>query len=277
MITRRYLIGGFSSFSPRSAEIIRFELEDLGIPPRGNHNNMPDHPPWNNAPNSPPCHSQSIILSSNSLSPQATQQHPYVSPSTNSLAGRRSAAPPHPVTESTLVGVALDRSPYPSPSPNNSAIIPTQEVQVLGRAEIISRVRENLERLWSAEWKEAEQGGTTRSFFPSPVCAKTLQSKHLPYQLVQIFTGHSYLNAHQSRLGFVPDSSCPCGSPAETVEHYLFHCPRFTTARESFKSTCERLIGIWPPSVNVIHKSHPAIIAMSSFVRTSGRLDRPMR
>ena len=145
----------------------------------------------------------------------------------------------------------------------------------MGRAEIISRVRRKLERSWSAEWKEAEQGRTTRSFFPSPACVRALQSKHLPYQLVQVFTGHSYLNVHQTRIGFVPSPSCSCGAPAETTEHFLFHCPCFATARESFKSTCEHFIGTWPPPINAIHKSHPTLMALSGFVQNSGRLDRP--
>lgn len=46
MIRRRYLIGGFSSFPPRSFEMIRAELADLKIAPRSDHISTPDHPPW---------------------------------------------------------------------------------------------------------------------------------------------------------------------------------------------------------------------------------------
>ncbi len=237
MIARRYLIGGFSSFSPRSIEMIQTELGNLGISPRSNYASRPDHPPWHSTTS----HSQSVMLSPNSLlSSQAIQQLP-VSLLTDSSAAEGEAS----------------------------------REQVLKKQVIISRVRKSLEHLWSAEWKAAEQGRTTRSFFPSPMCARALRRKHLPYQLVQIFTGHSYLNAHLARIGFVPSPSCSCGTPAENMEHFLFHCPNFSTAREVFVSACEHFIGIWPPPVSIIHKFHPVVTALSSFVRKSGRLNHP--
>jgi len=120
----------------------------------------------------------------------------------------------------------------PTPSPLDQKI------------ETIRQIRRVLGELWSAEWRYAEQGKVTQSFFHTPKCFRILMGVDIPQQLIQIFTGHSLLNVHQARIGFIPSPSCSCSAPIETIDHFLFHCPNFSLDRANFRTAC--VVGRWP-------------------------------
>jgi len=50
--------------------------------------------------------------------------------------------------------------------------------------------------------------------------------------LVQLRTGKSRLNSYLRKIGAVESDECTCGQSAETVEHFLFRCRRWTVQRE---------------------------------------------
>jgi hypothetical protein len=50
--------------------------------------------------------------------------------------------------------------------------------------------------------------------------------------LVQLRTGKSRLNSYLCKIGAVESDECTCGQSAETVEHFLFRCRRWTVQRE---------------------------------------------
>ncbi|KAM4063286.1 endonuclease/exonuclease/phosphatase [Hirsutella rhossiliensis] len=50
--------------------------------------------------------------------------------------------------------------------------------------------------------------------------------------LVQLRTGKSRLNGYLCKIGAEESDECTCGQSAETVEHFLFRCRRWTVQRE---------------------------------------------
>ncbi|KJZ69133.1 hypothetical protein HIM_11480 [Hirsutella minnesotensis 3608] len=50
--------------------------------------------------------------------------------------------------------------------------------------------------------------------------------------LIQLRTGKSRLNSYLCKIGAVESDECICGQSAETVEHFLFRCRRWTAQRE---------------------------------------------
>ncbi|KJZ68207.1 hypothetical protein HIM_12402 [Hirsutella minnesotensis 3608] len=50
--------------------------------------------------------------------------------------------------------------------------------------------------------------------------------------LVQLRTGKTRLNSYLRKIGAVESDECSCGRSAETVEHFLFRCRRWTVQRE---------------------------------------------
>ncbi|KAM4067627.1 endonuclease/exonuclease/phosphatase [Hirsutella rhossiliensis] len=50
--------------------------------------------------------------------------------------------------------------------------------------------------------------------------------------LVQLRTGKSRLNSYLCKIGAVESDECTCGQSAETVEHFLFRCRKWTVQRE---------------------------------------------
>ena len=126
---------------------------------------------------------------------------------------------------------------------------------------------------WASEWKDAVQGATTRSFFPTPACFKRLRMNGFPHQVIQILTGHSWLNVHLHRIGFLPSPMCSCSIEPETIEHYLFSCANHTLPRKDFISVCINELKQWPPSLVSLHKFPKAFVAMARFILDSGRLD----
>jgi len=49
--------------------------------------------------------------------------------------------------------------------------------------------------------------------------------------LTQLRLGRSFLRDHSFTLGLSDTTACDCGSPHESVTHYLLDCPTYTTDR----------------------------------------------
>ncbi|KAK4071531.1 hypothetical protein Purlil1_13410 [Purpureocillium lilacinum] len=50
--------------------------------------------------------------------------------------------------------------------------------------------------------------------------------------LAQLRTGRTALNSYLHKIGVAESNMCDCGQAAETVEHFLFRCKKWTTQRE---------------------------------------------
>lgn len=50
--------------------------------------------------------------------------------------------------------------------------------------------------------------------------------------LAQLRTGMTALNSYLHKIGVAESDMCDCGQAAETVEHFLFRCKKWTTQRE---------------------------------------------
>ena len=100
---------------------------------------------------------------------------------------------------------------------------------------LFHKIRNMLERTWSKEWQELSKGSRTQKFFKRPSDASVLQADHLPHELTQILTGHCMLNQLLHRINRLSSPQCSCGSPEESVEHYLLQCPKFESNRRGLK------------------------------------------
>ncbi len=131
--------------------------------------------------------------------------------------------------------------------------------------------------LWNSEWLLSSTGTTTKRFFPTVTDALTLESRLMPSFLSQILTGHSLLNGHQFRLKFGSTSRCACGYADETVDHFLFHCTRFTSRRENFVTVSLNQTGVWPPPLSCIPAMPNLLSPTSHFITSTKRLARRTR
>lgn len=170
MIMRRYLTGGFQSFSPAALALVREELGTIGLAAQEHSSGDAILPPWCSDTVSPP----DITNSSESA---------------DASSGHRLPSPPFSETDSFLID-------------NQPSQVGEDPVDPSG-AEIKARVRRVLEKDWCEEWKKLEHGRSTRSFFPTPSCLGSLQKLSIHPKVVQVITGHSYLNGHLARIGTI--------------------------------------------------------------------------
>ena len=133
-------------------------------------------------------------------------------------------------------------------------------------------LKNQIRNLWNSEWCSATSGSTTRSFFPILLHPSSTQFITARYEVLQILTGHSFLNSSQWRIGFRVDPTCACGEEIETVEHFLFLCPLFN--RESFKRCSLVTFGAWPPPLEHLVTVQPLWLEMCRYIVATKRLRR---
>ena len=127
---------------------------------------------------------------------------------------------------------------------------------------------------WQAEWQACYNGQLTREFFPTVQSATVLHLNQLCRQVTQILSGHSLLKEHQFRFNFTTSPKCDCGAVSESVSHFLFQCPLFSTQRLAFLTSCSSEDGHWPRPLAYI-PAYPNIWkAFIAFIRSSKRLRR---
>jgi hypothetical protein len=135
-------------------------------------------------------------------------------------------------------------------------------------------IRQSVLSKWDQEWTSSSAGANTRVFFPHVKSASATLKLHLSKQVVQILSGHSFLNSHQHRFNFKDSPACVCGSPIESIEHFLFHCPRFSFPRTRFRAACSNCSVSWPPTLSLIPANRDAWEAMCLFIHQTKRLRR---
>ena len=92
----------------------------------------------------------------------------------------------------------------------------------------------------------------TKLFFPTPNLAIFLNETKVPQNTMQLLTGHSRLNTFKSRFSVMPSSLRSCETEDETIQHFLFRCPRFAVQQETFRLSLQSLQTPWPPPLNVL-------------------------
>jgi hypothetical protein len=92
----------------------------------------------------------------------------------------------------------------------------------------------------------------------------------------QLISGHCALNGHQKRFGFSETTACLCGHDFDSVEHFLFECPRF--CHERLSTLIAALDGLpsiisWPPPLSSFPLHVSPWNALVSFIAKTKRLN----
>jgi hypothetical protein len=98
--------------------------------------------------------------------------------------------------------------------------------------------------------------------------ATCLKNSYIHHELTEILTGHCRLNHHLHKIKKISSSICECGQDTETVEHFLFHCIRFTDQRALLIDAFLRNKKPFPSSLDVIPKNKST---WNAFKYSSGR------
>ncbi|KAJ6436906.1 reverse transcriptase [Purpureocillium lavendulum] len=99
--------------------------------------------------------------------------------------------------------------------------------------------------------------------------------------LAQLRTGMSRLNGYLNKIAAAPSQQCACGSAKETVEHFLFHCAKWTEQRAKILRSNEARRGnlsfcLGGKSLSDDAKWTPHMTAVRATIRftlATGRLD----
>ena len=89
-------------------------------------------------------------------------------------------------------------------------------------------------KVWQERWSKLPSNKPYRLFAPELDNLKQIwKRKFSSSGLTQLFTGHSWLQEHQYRFRFSVTDRCKnCKHMvAESVDHFLFHCPRWERQR----------------------------------------------
>jgi len=136
------------------------------------------------------------------------------------------------------------------------------------------QVRQSVREMWASRWAESPKASTTRAFFPSISSTKSILQLELPFQVVQLLTGHCRLRSYLFKIACAPSPICLCGTNDETTEHFIFYCKLFNPARLKFKEISLRLCNLWPPPLDDIVRLKPLFTAFIAFVLKSKRFDQ---
>ncbi|RKL16970.1 hypothetical protein BFJ72_g15309, partial [Fusarium proliferatum] len=99
--------------------------------------------------------------------------------------------------------------------------------------------------------------------------------------LVQLRTGMARVNRYLHRIGAVETDTCDCGQEEETVDHFLFRCPRWDEQREHMRIVDREMMGnlsffLKGKTAEDGHRWSPnlrAVRAAIKFAISTGRLD----
>lgn len=130
-----------------------------------------------------------------------------------------------------------------------------------------------LNERWKEEWSGSSTGKTTKEFFPSPQDASILKNKF--HHLTQITTGHCMLNEYLHRIGQRTTALCDCGNDTETIQHFLFDCPRYEIQRKNLRTECTHASLPFPPPMSAFCKSPTLWLSLVSFYQSTKRLSFP--
>jgi hypothetical protein len=99
--------------------------------------------------------------------------------------------------------------------------------------------------------------------------------------LVQLRSGMARVNRYLHRIGAAETDTCDCGQEEETVDHFLFRCPRWDEQREHMRNVDREMIGnlsffLGGKTAEDGHRWSPnlgAVRAVIKFAISTGRLD----
>ena len=132
-----------------------------------------------------------------------------------------------------------------------------------------ARCRQVSKKLWDIRWKGSESASVTKKFFPNmSYVDPKFTSCH---EMTQLITGHSRLNYDLQRHGLKESSLCSCGN-VESVEHFLFWCPRYTKLRRPMIKRCNILMIAWPPSLNELVENPLVFDSLFKYLKYTKRL-----
>lgn len=134
-----------------------------------------------------------------------------------------------------------------------------------------SRLRVEVRTLWEVEWS-TRVPSTITSFFPI-LRDLTAATKTIDFAYVKrLITGHCALSASLHRFDSSVSPLCECGCSAETVDHFVFECPRFDGERLPLIDSCMSPLGSWPPRTEALCQHADVWAAFTDFVKCTGRL-----
>jgi hypothetical protein len=99
--------------------------------------------------------------------------------------------------------------------------------------------------------------------------------------LVQLRTGMARVNRYLQRIGAAETDTCDCGQEEETVDHFLFRCPRWDKQQEHMRNVDREMMGnlsffLGGKTAEDGHKWRPnlaAVRAAIKFAKSTRRLD----
>ena len=129
------------------------------------------------------------------------------------------------------------------------------------------------QELWQAEWQRSKTGHITKLFFPTPNSAKLLNEINVPHSTIQLLSGHSRLNTFLARISTISSGLCACEMENESIEHFLFRCPRFIVQQNTFRLSLLSLQTPWPPPLNALAQSTERLHSLIHYVTSTKRLN----
>jgi hypothetical protein len=130
---------------------------------------------------------------------------------------------------------------------------------------------------WNEEWSICTSGCLTREFFPSIQSALTLNKLNPSFEVMQVLSGHSFLNKflHQIKVQSSPLFSC--NQDNETTQHFLFSCMKFSQQRAALIKAVNITPLHWPPNLNKCLCNTILWKAFVAFITQTKRLVKPIR
>ena len=129
-------------------------------------------------------------------------------------------------------------------------------------------IRQRIHEEWEAEYQTAEQGSTTRRFFPTVKSALEFRefadADYPEFQITQILTGHGFNKSYLKRFNITADDACPCDeSTPQDLDHLLHNCPKYQIKRNQLEAELNE-----DPEFPGIRSDNPDLSALVSSPRT---------
>ena len=107
----------------------------------------------------------------------------------------------------------------------------------LSYSEVKSFIRDHIYEKWNRHYIAYPAGGQYKILFPNVQNVPSFQSK----EILRLQTAHCCLNQHLFRINCHDTGLCSKCKVPETVPHFLFVCPNYSTDRNILKSAVEKL------------------------------------
>jgi len=114
------------------------------------------------------------------------------------------------------------------------------------RNDMFSLARTNLLGEWQKRWVEDEMGRFTFSIYPKVSLDSwfndlTEADRGFVVTTSRILSNHTCIRTHLNRIRIISDPVCVCMGDYETIDHVLWHCPRFDANRVALERNMNTL------------------------------------